>query len=253
MSIIDIDTTESIHRAAQYLAIAGINYLENKENDSHTNMGWDKERNAFITRNLNGNKLYLGLNLNNFRLEFLRNDLVLASKPIAGSRHREIMEWLNEVFRDLGFETPFRFNLHYDLPYDGDQSDFMYEDPDTDELRHESELRMKAYEILNHVKADFQDSSEIRTWPHHFDTGGVIHLGGEHSIGIGMSAPNMTCDEHHFYVSGWKGDESKEVQDFPKLKNGKWIEGEWNGGIIKASSSDEKIISFFKEAFEYLK
>ena len=253
MSLTGIDITETIHRSVQYLAAAGINYLDAKKDDSHTNLSWDSETNTFLSRNLNGNKLYLGLNLSNFRLEFLRNNIVLASKPVAGSSHPEIMEWLGEVFRDLGFPMPFLYRIHFELPYSPMGRDYVYEDIDKESLTYEANLRKRAHSILNYVKSDFQDSSEVRTWPHHFDTSAKIDLGGEHSIIVGMAIPDNLSEVHYFYVSAWNGIDMKDVSEFPELKNGSWISDEWKGGIINCNASDAEIIEFFKEAFEYYK
>lgn len=253
MSTIAINTTETIHRAAQYLTAAAISCLEKKPDDSHTNMGWNSSRKTFTTRHLNDNELYLSLSLINFRLEFLKQDTVLASKPLSGVSHKEILNWLSEVFKDLKLNSPFTYNFHYDLPYSEMTDDYVFDKIDDAELSKEADLRDQAYKALKEIAQNIDEDAEVRIWPHHFDTGTLISLGNNSSIGLGLAIPDSMMDEYYYYVSGWKGSEMMPVSGLPELKNGRWEDGQWKGAILEANNSslnDAK--EFLNSAVEFL-
>ena len=254
MSIVDLDLTETIHRATQYLATAAINYMDHKEDDSHTNLDWDAQRKSFITRPLGDKDIYLALNLVNFRLEFVRNGMVLASKPLTGSRHQEMVDWLMEVFRDLSFDEPYRFGMHYELPYQNLTPEYMYESPDENELMEHSGLRDQAYKVIKSVVKKFDDHQNVRTWPHHFDTASLINLGGKYTIGLGLAIPDDMVNTFYYYVAAWKGDKAMDVSSFPDLKSGRWINDNWKGAVLEATmKEDVEVKKFFNEAIDFLK
>lgn len=58
-----------MHLAAQYLAAAGISFVEKKADYSHTNLGWSIDKQRLETHPLSEKGDVLALNYNTFSLE----------------------------------------------------------------------------------------------------------------------------------------------------------------------------------------
>lgn len=261
MKIVECEITESLHIAAQYLAAAGESFVEPQAIGMHASFGWNADRQALITRDLNKNGLFMALNLSLFRIEFLRNGRVLASRPLTGSTHKEMLDWLWEVFRDLEFEGQYSFNLPYDLPKGKISDDFTFEHIDPNELIQHAAMRDQAYRVLKNFAEKHIEEIEVRTWPYHFDTSALMKLGGRFRIDVGLTIPDGLVDCFYYYVKGWNGKEQMAITHFPALKHGSWMdtsdenaEGGWKGAIMKyKNQKNEEILSFLNEAVDYLK
>ena len=66
-----------MYLAAQYLAAAGISFVEKKDDDSHTNLSYDAFGDRIYGRWIAGpqGNIILGLNLRTFQFEWLDNKL----------------------------------------------------------------------------------------------------------------------------------------------------------------------------------
>ena len=243
---------KQMHLASQYLAAAGISFLDKKEDDSHTNLGFDTNTGTLSTHILSENKDVLSLNYQKFSLDW--NSLHgTSSLPLDGATHKEIVEWISESSQKM-LNKKYAYKFHYDLPYSV-TDDFTFNLLDAGKLKSLMDVRILAQVALEKVMSTNALTSSIRVWPHHFDTG--IYEKLPHSeifIGCGLAIPDAVCDEHYMYISGYKNNEIIDTSSFQKLENGEWRNNDFKGGILPSSHPVEsETVTFFQEAINNYK
>ncbi|WP_190811369.1 hypothetical protein [Flagellimonas sp. S3867] len=246
-----MDTLTQVHLASQYLATAGKSFLEPKSDDSHTNVGFFTEDNTLRTWELDETGVYLAFEYTNFSLKWVSKDKsqVLALK---GKSHGEIVEWISKMASESKLEKPYTYDLHYDLPY-SITDDFTFGLSNPEELQGLIHLRTISQNTLKTFLQNENLESDIRIWPHHFDTGAFVTLndGSGKSIGMGMAIPDSMVNDHYFYISGYQGHDGLDTSTFQNLTHGEWKNNGFKGGILGASNVVENIIvQFFQEAFK---
>lgn len=234
---------KQMHLAAQYLAAAGISFTEPKDDDSHTNLGFDVERKSMETRVLSTQVDVLALNYRKFLLEWHSFEETI-SFSLHGKTHKEILQWLQAVSKKrLGKEYTYAF--HYDVPYSIDEK-FTFQLTDVHKLEYLCNLRMLAQHTFEAITEEYNLDTEIRVWPHHFDTGGYAELNNSGiAIGFGLATPDTVCNEHYFYIAGYKNGTTIDPKDFKALSQGNWI----NKGVTGAISPARKLVA--SEAFQF--
>ncbi len=246
---------ETMHIAAQYLAMAAKSFLPAQDDDSHTNLGWNSKDKRMESRPLNSEGLILALNYLDYSLDFAHpKSGVGASYPLGGASHLDILNWIGRESKFAGIDAEFKFDLHYELPYEGIFTDeYKYAGKDEDQLNALIQLRWLADKTLSMINTHFHEVSEVRIWPHHFDTGclGYFDTKKNVSVGLGLAIPDKNVDDWYFYASGYHGEEPIQTEMFEPLKNGEWRSGEWNAGILKASGKSLPVVSsFFNEVIK---
>jgi len=114
------------------------------------------------------------------------------------------------------------------------------------------EIRILAERVLQSFLEVHQLHSEIRLWPHHFDTGGIVILndGSGKSVGFGLAVPDTVCNEHYFYMSGYIEHNFINTAEFEPLTQGIWKVEDYKAAILGVSNVDKKTaLNFFNEAF----
>ncbi len=243
-----------LHLAAQYLAAAGISFLEKKDDDSHTNIGFSVEEGSMYTRPLNDMADTLSLNYERFTLEWNSFDTRTIFR-LDGATHEEVLIWLNEVISSSGFSTSYTYKLHYDLPY-SIKNDFTYKLLNKNRLQELLHFRILAQMVLESFVEEHRLKSEIRVWPHHFDTGAFVTLEDDSgiSIGLGLAVPDSICSKHYLYISGYRGHESLDTSGFEDLSIGVWKTGDYKAAILPVNDiNEETALNFFNEAFSAYK
>ena len=242
--------TNQIHIAAQYLATAGINFLDKKPDDSHTNLGFNAEKGSLETWPLNDNGYKIALDYQNFSLSWLRNEEQLEVIFLDGKTHKEIITWIQHVTEVLERNTPYSYALHYELPYEKITADFTFKKPAQEELTRLVKLRTIAQNSLEAIVKELNLDTTIRVWPHHFDTGGFIALDKPEdvSVGFGMAIPDTLVADFYLYTSGYKGHNGISTEAFEKLPLGSWKNEGFKGAVNPMKHVDvDKAIAFFKE------
>ena len=236
-----------MHIAAQYLAAAGKSFLDKKSDDSHTNLEWNSELRALLTRPLSGKNIRLSLNYDSFSLTWLDEELQpIANFTLSESSHKDAIEWLEQSCKEVGLAKPYIFDLHYELPY----KDFndRYQFPEMDEEAQDvlTENRDLVQEALEEILGK-EKSGDIRIWPHHFDTGALLGESESNSIGIGMALPDSVADYFYLYISGYNEKGALDTSNFKPVDHGTWMSPKWHGGIANAEElSFIDMVEFFK-------
>lgn len=197
-----------MHLAAQYLATAAISFIDKKEDDSHTNLGWINHTMETHPFN-NGDKL--GLNYNDFSLEWIKRNGNKEHLLLNNRTHKEIVEWLSKASSDNAMEKQYAYNLHYELPYEkiNDTTRFKL----TSKTKLDALIRNRdlAHHVISKVLITNNFKSSIRIWPHHFDTGAFVKVNDNLSIGLGMAIPDAVIDDFYFYISGYSDNKSIDI------------------------------------------
>lgn len=242
-----MEMTQQLHLAAQYLATTAKSFLDAKADDSHTNLEFSVEGKNLQTWPLDYMGTKLCLNYEEFSLEWKSHENI--SFLLDGKTHEEIVSWLSQTSKTLGFEKPYQFDLHYDMPYSMNPTD-KFKKSDVQKL---IGLRTMAHNALRSFLEKEQMTSDIRIWPHHFDTGAfcVLDDGSGKSVGMGLSIPDAMIDEHYFYISGYIGHDSLDTSTFGNLPHGKWLNEGFKGAVLPASEINTEItFQFLTAAFK---
>lgn len=239
-----------MYLAAQYLAAAGISFLEKKSDDSHTNLGFSGIDSSLSTRSLNDNGDNLSLNYEDFSLNWNTSD-ECSWLSLDGSTHAEVLNWLGQRTSKAGFSSAYNYTFHYDLPYSID-SEFVFKCESSTRLKELLEIRILANKVMHSFLEEHQLTSEIRIWPHHFDTGAFVTLddGSGKSVGFGLAIADSVSTEHYFYMSGYVGHHFIDTAEFEPLSRGIWKVEDYKAAVLGVSDVDEKTaLNFFNEAF----
>lgn len=227
-----------IHHLSQFLAVTAKHFLEEKANDSHTNAGWE---NHYITSRLIQN-LQLKVNVPEFQLEIWANRTLEKPLEADGKSKSELFEALKEELNHLGLDTStFENKLHYELPEHALDKGAAFAKPKAKDLQAWINLRDLAQQCMIKLNAAFNNSSEIRIWPHHFDTGVYFELNteGTKSIGAGLAIGDSMIAGPYFYIYGWQKDQEIDFATKPGLKNGRWIIENWKGAVLPADDLNQ--------------
>lgn len=212
--------TEQLHHAAQFLAATGHSFLSHQEDDAHTNLAW-RQGLGLQSRPFYLDQQYtLNLNYELFQLE-LQDALgvTVIFVTLDQKTRKEVLEILQAVFSERSNEESgvFESIQHYELPDHPLKHGAPFQQGPEESLDALRLFRDNAQVLISSINQGFEEASEMRIWPHHFDNGSicVVERNTDNemtkTVGWGFSIPNDTDSEHHFYINHW----SKETQEAP--------------------------------------
>ena len=226
---------KTMHLAAQYLATAAISFIEKKADDSHTNLGWvnhNLETHTFP----NGDKL--GLNYENFALEWITQNGNKEHFLLDGTTHKDIVDWIYLTSLNNCIVKPYNYNLHYEIPYNTIEDTYQFQLTQQNELNQLIKNRDLAQSVILNVLQSNSYKSPVRIWPHHFDTGAFFNIDDNLSIGIGMAIPDTLVNEFYFYISGYNGHNPIDIINPTSHKN--YYSNGWKGFALSISNLKEQ-------------
>ncbi len=232
--------------AAQYLAAAGKKYVTHKKDDSHTNMGWVDEKKSFVTHKFsNGDTLELSV----CQMTLNWNGISGGTLNLNGARHTEILQWLGQLAKSNGLPT-FEFDLHYTIDSGEFSDDLSYTQADSERCKELAIMRSVAFASCANTLDVLGLKGEVRTWPHHFDTGAYVSIpDSEIGVGFGLAIPDSMSGSYYLYTSGYKGHEGLSTEGLSSLTKGEWKNGDWKGAMLSVSElSPADYDLFFKES-----
>lgn len=116
--------------------------------------------------------------------------------------------------------------------------------------------------ILEGIKSQYAEASEVRVWPHHFDMGLYIPVSKDErgndiqSIGVGLAIADAYVSEPYFYINHWSKEGIIYPDPLPKMRSGYWNIKDWKGLVLPSSAvliytDQEKFVnSFFQEGIK---
>ena len=242
-----------VHSASQYLAAAGISFLDKKKDDSHTNLKFKVDDATLHTRPLNEAGDTLSFDYNDFSLVWNSNEKYKVFS-LDGKSHEQVLKWIQATSTEANLKLPYRYQLHYELPYEI-TNEFTFRLSNPLVLNKLMRTRTLAQKVLEVFVEEQQLRSEVRVWPHHFDTGAFAPLKNntDVSISLGMAIPDAICDDHYFYIAGYKDGNVLVTNNLQTLSIGKWINEGFKGAILPVGDSNSSTVhSFYKEALSQI-
>jgi len=234
---------QKLHWLSQLVTKVNISYVPLREDNSHTNLYYDKLGNRLIGRwiSITRDPLILSLNLKDLQFEWLNSSLQTVKQyHVAGKTiedlEQEIVDHLDVVGLDpKGFER----RLHYEIPSYPFSSSIIEELNGTD-LNVWTYYRNIANQACSLLLGYLQIEGEIRIWPHHFDTGIYVINKNKLGIGFGLAMQDTLMDSPYFYLSGYASNGSISYKNLPPLSAGKWrINEDWRGAVLPLSELDK--------------
>lgn len=249
------NTIEQLHLASQYLAAANISFQDKKEDDSHTNLGWDSQNKRITSHYFGEENFQIGLNLATGELQWLKKGVLEASIETQSSSHAKIKSWLVEQTEKSNLGKEYKYEFHYELPYTkiADEDTFAFDSSHAFEFAKQLSIAQSAFELFL-TKNELE--SPIRIWPHHFDLGIYAKLKGPENLflGAGLAVHDTMIDEMYYYSSGWNGAESIVTKTLTGLKKGEW-RSDWNGATMPSNgvTMEEAVLFLNQTSEEFIK
>ena len=252
-------TDQTLHSLAQLLALTAMQWLPARPDDSHTNLIWNSHKNRLEGQpfTCKGQQIRLIIDMDAFALNFIDDrDNVLASFSPANRTPAHAMAWWKSQMQAWGI-AEIR-GLNYQLANDSVPAETVYEHPSG--LADWAYWRTMANETLHTLTAWSGRNSEVRVWPHHFDTGvyySLIDDSGQERAAIwaGYAIADSVCAEPYYYLSGYSRSQVVDMGQAPALKMGEWRNGpDWKGALLPVSSINNPAVvdDFFRESYRWV-
>jgi hypothetical protein len=234
-----VEARETLHHAAQLLALAGASFIEPRSDDSHTSMSWRDARSALATQPL--------LAPEPFRFELGVADLTLAvvdeasgdvgsSFTLDGARKSDALHWMRTELTRGGLDGHrLRTTLHFTIATHPTEDGAPFSTPGDESLAELARWYANASLILEERRAMIPAADPVRCWPHHFDIATLVRPSGPTSlqtIGIGLSPGDESYGEPYYYVGPYPAPAAP-----PRgLTIGQWHTSSWWGAVLTGSS-----------------
>lgn len=257
------------HHAVQFLALTAKYLLEEKKDDSHTNMEFSHELEGFIGNELS-NQTRLFLNSIDLKLQLIDSESkILSEIEMPGKTRIGVFTELQQLLIENDLDgNKLKNELHYSIPEHQLDQGGEFEIKDRYAFQLNNSYRHNAGIILNQIVRKFNLETKIRVWPHHFDTGAFVPTsfqpGGELSqyIGLGFAVPDSMVNEPYFYLSFWSAENIKELEQPDSIAHGYWMMPAWGGAVLKISDlvehkeairQHQMVYEFFESGLEILR
>ena len=249
----------TFHSLAQLIALTGTNQLAIQIDDSQANIIWNSDQarlegNPFERM---GQQLRLVIDLPTFSLQFLdENDKPIDTFYAYNKTPTQATDWWWAVMRSWGF-NPTK-PLNYQLEVTPVALDTQYSRPA--KQREWAYWRTMANQKLAELNSISGRSSDIRIWPHHFDTGiyySILDEQGQERAAIwaGYAIADGVSTEPYFYLSGYDRKYPIDFTTTDKLMIGQWLSRpDWQGACLPVSqiTEPEQITQFLADSYTWI-
>ncbi|MEP2447879.1 MAG: hypothetical protein ABJI69_11655 [Balneola sp.] len=256
----------TLHHAVQFIAAAGKYLLEEKEDDSHTNMSWDSGNKIFYGDSIN-NRARVGLHVPTLSLKVTGpTGIELASLSLSGKTKQEGLLWLRQALQLKQIDaSDLALKMHYEIPEHPTDEAKPFSEIDNSVLEELANHRTIADQVCNEFFSKHAKATPARTWPHHFDHGIYVPFRfddkGEaiQSFSVGYAVADSVINEPYFYGTQWKKDEEIDYSNVPELEYGEWLPEKLKGAglalseILKMGDQKEGIKAFLDKTIGFSK
>jgi hypothetical protein len=237
-------TDKRLHQFCQVIAKVNRTVVPKQEDDSHTNLYFESIEKKVCGRWFQQNdKTYLfALDLVNFCFQLLDDKKELVSQfHIKGKTLIEIEEEIEKGFGLLHLPTEgLMKKLHFEIP-SYESIDTICKKPTTTELTTWTAHRSIANEACMLLLGLAQVESEIRIWPHHFDTGVYFEAKNHLGIGFGLAMQDEMAKDSYFYLSANPENYKIQYTNLPNEYFWRWeISDDWTGAILPLKELEGK-------------
>jgi len=221
----------TIHHAAQFLAMVGKNYIEQQPDDSNTNLAWNE-----VTQCIEGRRIdlhYLSFHLPSFSLKWMDDEHESASLSLHGQSKSAVYDWIKEQLENHGQDSSkLKYVDHYEIPPHPIDDGEPFSMPSEDLLTEWMHQRNNANQMMMLLNEAVGEESEIRIWPHHFDTGTYYAFGNTKAVGAGWAMADTLRNAPYLYIYPWEQDRTITFSDAPELTQGSWLDDGWTGAVL---------------------
>lgn len=230
------DTDRKLHWLCQVIAKVNKAFVPERDDDSHTNLSLDSVGSRLFGRWIDapGRRIILSLNIHTITFEWLNENLnILNEVKVTDSSIEQLLLEVAVYPDSISMETERIFSpLHFEIPDYGIKSLCIEEVSNIgidSWLLYRDLANITCQDMLIHLQAE----SEIRIWPHHFDTG--IHVWGnkDFGLGFGLAMMDSMVGLPYFYLAGYGEGDDVSGQVLPGLSVGRWeTSGPWKGAVL---------------------
>lgn len=231
------DARLQFHHAAQFATAIGISYLPPREDDSHTNLGWDARLGALRSRAASGLRgpVSIAVQPADLTLHVMRDGTTAATMPLHGRTIAAAADAIRAALEDCGLDgARYTLRRHFGIPRHAVDDGAPF-----DTSRSETFAELAAwYELasatLEAIAAATPGASEVRTWPHHFDIATLVTLAPGRTTGAGMSPGDESYGEPYFYVNAYPAPPADRLT-MALDGGGHWHMEGWIGAVLPGS------------------
>ncbi len=229
-------TDRQIHWLSLVIAKANRTFVEGKDDDSHTNLYYDAIGGRLFGRWIEGpaGRIILAFNVQSLAFEWMdERQHVLDEVNVLEKKMIELEQGVAEYPGSIGMDTHiFSSPLHFEIP-DYKIRVLHQEDVSAAGLQQWSVFRELANRACEEMLGYLQAESEVRIWPHHFDTGIYTMVTRDLGLGFGLAMEDAMVGQPYFYLSGYNSKSPVSYERVSALTNGRWLTGShWNGAIL---------------------
>ena len=241
---------QKLHHLAQFLAAFANSYLPAQPDHSQTNLEWNIGKSALVSRS--ANNIYLELEYPGLMLYLVKDGKQLAYDPL-GAALGDVESWIRETLSAQGMD-PGKYSLEMGFTPTSAEDVFISLD-NTDEkillqLTEERNIAQRALETFR--DSSVPECSEIRVWPHHFDTSMTVYPSQDDKnkgISMGYAPADRISEFPYFYAYAFSGG-AVNYDTLPTLEQGIWHIDNWKGALIPVDQAiDLKVITRFYREF----
>lgn len=246
---------QRLHLLCQILAKVAANHVPDKEDYSHTNLGFDTLRKRIQTRwiKITGERIFLAIDLDDFSFVWVNETLeTINSISIHGKTLTQLENEVLDSLHHIGIKSE---GFSIDLKYNIAEYTFIHEPfghLEEKALNSWISYRKLANEVCGELLGAVNTAEEIRIWPHHFDTGIYTEIDKKLGIGFALAMKDGLVDAPYFYMSGYGLKHEINMDNLPDLSSGTWKSGDWKGAVLSLSDLDKlavdkriEIVSYF--------
>lgn len=236
-------TDKRIHYLVQILAKAGRTFIEKRDDDSHTNLYFDSEKNWIETHPIDSSKgkVKLVLRITDFCMLWIdaKEDTIQTASTVKKLQY-EVEKQLEKGINEIGLDPDgFSNSMHYEIP----EYSFLgqpFQMINKHQLDEWKAWRILGNEACEKVLRILDIDAPIRIWPHHFDTGIYVSASENLSIGFGLAMDDEIAGAPYFYMTGYPSKGILSYEDLPNLGQAQWETGEgFKGSILPITELKE--------------
>ncbi len=261
ISIPTFNEAESIiHQASQFLAMVGKNYVKQVNDDSNANLGWNEDTQCLKSRTISSANAFLQFHLPTFSFQWVQEGSVKGFKPIDSIGKTELFGWLQNEIERTGLDgAKLKYIDHYELAEHEIDRDSKFKKPPGELIDFWITIRTNANRILEELNQLVELESEIRIWPHHFDTGTYYPFENDKAIGAGWAIADELSPFPYLYIYPWDKNQEIDLSSAPRTEVGTWRNENWKGAVLllndmqEMEDLDTSTSNFLKGVISYLK
>ena len=224
-----------LHHAAQLVAAVGRCLVAPRPDDGHTSLEWRPEPRALAGQEVPGPRPWrAALRPDDLALAVLARDAEVGRFSLAGHTRREAFAWLVDRAGALGAAVErLRLEAPYVIPEHPVGSGAPFTTGADGALAELARWFTVGDGLVRAVAAGWPGAAPERVWPHHFDVGSVLPLGGGKgapTIGVGLSPGDEEIAEPYLYVTPLPRPPADSLPELPA--GGRWHREGWTGAVL---------------------